>query len=80
MCLGGLSGRGVAGMLPSVIVLSYFGSALPGGLRSIGTFADHRPVEMAIMYVTGPLLVVWAVTSLYNATKRAIEQVSTTRH
>lgn len=56
-------------------MLSYFGTALTK-LQDLGTFADRRPAEMAVLYVSGALLVVWVATTLYLATKRAIAQVS----
>lgn len=58
-------------------MLSYFGTALTK-LQDLGSFADRRPAEMAVLYVSGALLVVWVATTLYLATKRAIAQVSAT--
>lgn len=62
-------------MLPTLIVLSYFGSAL-AGYDDVAGYAHGHPMEMMILYSLGAIIVGLVTLLLYIYTKRAILEAS----
>jgi len=62
-------------MLPSIIVLSYFGSTL-ATTEEVTGYTKRHPTEMTILYISGAVVIGLTTALLYVYTKRAIQDAA----